>query len=275
MTFRQTDANGAVEKSIPNEALNPRRRKPVTRKIEVLQDVYWPENVVAAQLTGSVSSAEEVRDYIRDRAFQQPSWETRDRYALYFLKWFMPNVSLDDPVPVCWRAFRDPTALEHVMRWQFITSNPLIAEFVDGPLSHIEPGEQVNSAVDSFLAERLDSVQEKSRTRLRAALTKTGLLMAEQRQNYYRVIPEVSPRAVAILVAHLFAPQPQAVSTDVLLADSWWKRLGIVSETALRAKLRETADAGLFARVSRMDTLDQLTTRYSWRQFSAGAVKVL
>lgn len=255
-----------------NDAFHQRRRGPVTRKIEVLQDLYWPENVAAAKLTEQVSSAGEVRDYIRDRAFQQPSWETRDRYALYFLKWFVPGTSMDDPVPACWRAFHDSVALEHVMRWQFITSNPLIAEFVDGPLSHIEPGEQVNSAVDSFLTERLESVPEKSRTRLRAALTKVGLLMSE-RGNYYRVIPEVSPKAVALLVAYLFAPEPQAVSTEMLLADSWWKRLGIVSEAALREKLRETADEGLFARVSRMDTLDQLTTRYSWRQFAAGKVK--
>ena len=254
--------------------LRLRRGKAQARRSVGLQDVYWPESVVAAQLTECVSSPDEVREYIRDRAFHQPSKETRDRYSMYFLQWFMPSGSLDDPVPVCWRAFHDPIALEHVMRWQFITCNPLIAGFVDGPLSHLELGESVNAAVDSYLAGGSDAAQDKTRIRLRSALTKAGLLAVERRKMYSRIEPDVSVRAVAIVVGHIFAPTAQAVGMDALVANPWWKRLGLVNESAVRAKLRETADAGLFARVSRMDTLDHLTTRYSWRQFSSGEGKV-
>lgn len=246
---------------------------PIKRTVEILQDVYWAESLAAAQLTEHVSQPSDVREYIRDRAFHQPSWETRDRYALYFLKWFMPNASLDDPVPVAWRAFHDATTLGHVMRWQFITANPLIAEFVDGPFSVIEPGDAVNAAVDSFLVERLGSLPARTRARLRAALTKAGLLTVDAKHVYHRLIADVSPRAVAVIVTHLFAPKPQAIAIDTLLADPWWKRLGILDEPALRLKLKESVECGLFARVLRMDTLDQLTTRYSWQELARGRLK--
>lgn len=239
----------------------------------MLQDLYWDESVAAARLTDRFSDIEMFREAITDEAFTQPSFQTRHRYASYFVKWFLPTVSLDAPVGLVWRAFHDTAALEHVMRWQFVTSNPLIAGFVDEHLSHVSPGEPIDSLVDGFLASSSGSVNQKSRNRLRTNLRKVGLVL-EQKKVHYRVVPSVSTKAVALLLAVLFADQPQVLSVKTLVADPWWKRLGIVDEQALREKLQETASDGLIVRIVKMDTLDQVTTRYSLVQLASGKARV-
>jgi hypothetical protein len=252
------------------------RTKPITavqRKVEVIQDLQWEESIAAVKMAPAFAAFERFRDAIVDAVFKQPSHNTRWRYAnSNFVRSFLPNASLSDPVIVVWKAFRDDAALQHVMRWQYVTSNPLVAGLVDGHLASANPGDPVDELVDTYLIHSQDGLNLKSRNRLRTNLRKIGLLL-EQRKVFYRIVPEVSPRAMAVLLAHLFAPEPQVVSWSTLVADPWWKRLGIVHENMLREKLTETAHAGLIARLVRMDTLDQVTTRYSLAHFEAGKVR--
>jgi hypothetical protein len=158
------------------------------------------------------------------------------------------------------------------MRWQFISSTPLLAAFVDDRLTHVPPGQPIDELVDMYLAESFGKVNEKSRNRLKANLRKVGLVIEENGARY-RIIPSVSTKAVALLLACLFAPEPQVISLERLLSDPWWKRLGLVDEAAVRSKLQETAAAGLIARSLKMDTLDQVTTRSSLAEFTAGKVR--
>jgi hypothetical protein len=254
------------------EASRTRPTSTVSRQVEVLQDLYWDEAVAAAMTSDRFGDIEPFRETIIDEAFVQPSFQTRHRYASYFIKWFMPSLSFDDPVPLCWRAFHEKPALEHVMRWQYVSSNPLIASYVDDHLSHVPPGEPVDEGVDAFLAGALGGVNDKSRNRMKANLRKVGLLVSQSKRSF-RIVPEVSNESVALLLAILFAPEAMTLSFLDIVRDPWWKRLGVESETALRQKLQDTANAGLIARSLRMDTLDQVTTRYSIDQFRAGKAR--
>lgn len=228
--------------------------------------------MTAAQMTSSYDDIEAFREAIVQRAFGQTSYLTRYRYASYFIKWFLPNVSMRDPVGLVWEAFRDENALRHVMRWQYVTSNPLVARFVEGPFSSVTPGESVEEAVVSYLLQAQGALNRKVLGRLRTSMRKIGLLVV-QGKTHYRIVPEVSTRAVAFLLACVFAPEAQVLSWNTLVTDPWWKRLGIVDETMLREKLRETAEEGLISRFRQVDTLDQITTRYSLEQFEKGEAR--
>lgn len=267
-----TSSEPAKLRNEHGEAIRTRPTTVMNRSVAVLQDMFWPENVAAAMLSDRFTDIEVFREAITDQVFAQPSPQTRNRYASYFIKWFLPSVTFAEPTAQCWRAFHDRAALEHVMRWQFISSNPLIAGFVDGRLTYVAPGEPVDDLVDMYLAEQSGQINDKSRNRMKANLRKVGLLLLQDRR-HYRIIPEVSTKAVAILLASLFAPQAQVVSLDRLVSDPWWKRLGLTDEAALRAKLLETVKDGLISRSLKMDTLDQITTRYSLEQFVAGEVR--
>jgi len=238
----------------------------VQRKVDVLQDLQWEESARAVKLVSEFTDFEHYREAIVDAAFRQSSFRTRYRYVSYFIKWFLPSASFSEPVVSAWNAFHDDAALYHVMRWQYVTSNPLVAELVDGPLSSTAPGEPVDELIDAYLIHCQRRLNTKTRNRLRTNLRKIGLLI-EQKKVFYRIVPDVSPRAVAVLLAHLFAPEPQVVSWSTLVSDPWWKRLGIVDQHMLREKLTETAQGGLIARFLQMDTLDQVTTKYSIRDF--------
>jgi hypothetical protein len=114
-------------------------------------------------------------------------------------------------------------------------------------------------------------VNDKTRNRLRANLRKIGLLLVERKASF-RLVPEVSPQAITVLLAHLFAKEPQVLSWMTLVGSPWWKRLGIVDEAMLRAKLHETADKELVARFRQVDTLDQVTTRFGVAELLSGRV---
>lgn len=261
----------STDPSMLNEYGNPRSRKTTTanRDVEVIQDVQWEEFVMAAKIAASHDDLEVFRSEVVEQAFAQPSYRTRFRYVGNFIKWFMPSLSFDEPSIVVWKAFRDESALRHVMRWQYITSYPPVASFIDGPFSSIAPGQPIDDAMDAFLAAVQGIVNEKTRNRLRTNLRKIGLVLLEGKA-HFRIVPEVSPKAVVTLLACCFAQQPQVLSWTTLVSSPWWKRLGIVDETMLRGKLKETASAGLIARVSQMDTLDQITTKYSLAQLASG-----
>lgn len=254
--------------------ITPKRapRLVVDRPVAVLQDVYWEDSVAAAMLTDRYCDIDVFRAELGDAAFAQPSAQTRNRYASYFIKWFLPSASFDEPVAIVWKAFHDRAALEHVMRWQFVTSNPLIAQFVDTEFAHVAPGNAFDDIADTYMARNTVQANDKSRNRLKLNLRKIGLAEEHRRANY-RIVPDVSPKAIAVLLACLFASEPQAVSLANILADPWWRRIGLVDESSVREKLTETAREGLIAHVTRMDSLDQVTTRYSKAQFAAGKVR--
>src|SRR5207249_1667999 len=107
----------------------------VQRAVDVLQDLQWEESLAAVKIATAYEDFEEYREAIVDEVFTQASFKTRWRYVSYSIKWFLPGLTLQEPVVTAWRAFRDDAALQHVMRWQYVTSNPLVARFVDGPLS--------------------------------------------------------------------------------------------------------------------------------------------
>ena len=268
------DSTGRLTRAMRNEHGATSRTRTTTivpRKVDVLSDLQWEESIAAVKMAPLSTDFEAYREAIVDGAFAQSSFRTRWRYASFFIKWFLPGMSLSAPVVTAWRAFRDEVTLQHVMRWQYVSSNPLVAGLVDGPLAAATPGYPVDELIDTYLINSVGSVNPKNRSRLRTHLRKIGLLL-EQKKVFYRIVPEVSPRAIAVLLAHLFAPEPQVVSWSTLVADPWWKRLGIVDENMLREKLTETAEAGLIARLVRMDTLDQVSTRYSLADFDAGKV---
>lgn len=249
----------AIESSHPAETIVP-------------QDLYWDEAIAAIKLAPSYTDFKQYRYAIVNEVFTQSSFNTRFGYAAYIVKWFLPDASFDGPSVTAWRAFGDDIALQHVMRWQYVTSNPIFSGFVDGPLSSAEPGQIVDGLIDAYLISLHTSLKERTRSRVRANLRKIGLLF-EQKKSLYRFVPEVSPKAIAVLLACLFAPEPQVVSWATLVGDPWWRRLGIIDTTMLRAKLHETATMGLINDVVRMDTLDQITTRYSLSQFQSGEVR--
>ena len=255
------------------------RSESKTEHVVAIQDLRWGECVAAMKLTDGFSDVEAFRQAVAKHVFSQPSMQTRQRHISSLIKWFLTpsdarrtsEPSFLVPCVSVWKAFHDEAALEQVMRWQYITSNALVAGFVDGPLQGISPGQPVDEQVDGFLLQRDALFNSKTRKRVRFNLRQVGLLLA-QNSRIYRISPAVSPKAVAVLLTHLFAPEPRVLPFHSVAADPWWRRLGIVDEAELREKLRETARAGLIVRFVQMDTLDQATTRYSIADFQNGKI---
>src|SRR5437667_10665300 len=78
----------------------------VQRAVDVLQDLQWEESLAAVKIAPTYEDFEEYREAIVDEVFTQSSFKTRWRYASYFIKWFLPGLSLQEPVVTVWKAFK-------------------------------------------------------------------------------------------------------------------------------------------------------------------------
>ena len=119
---------------------------------------------------------------------------------------------------------------------------------------------------DRYLVERLGTPEltEKTRKRLKQNLGKLGFLVRSRGvgDRLASVVP--AKTAFLVLVHHLFAPDgPRTVELARLLADPFWKHLGIKSEDAVRAMLREADRVRWIGKYVVADQLEQLTTCYS------------
>ena len=77
-----------------------------------------------------------------------------------------------------------------------------------------------------------------------------------------------------ILLHARLATTPRIVRISDLLAAPWWRYLGYRSAAEVRATLRDAERAGLIARYSIVDDLEQITTRYSLDDYLDNALRL-
>jgi hypothetical protein len=239
-------------------------RRPVRRQL-VLQDVLLDEGLLAVRLSADAKTPDRLRALLLDR-LPQNSAGTRERYALSVLRWFFP----DGPGGIArqaWEAYEDEAIERDILRVLYLRAEPLVGGCIADALFPLAEGMQVPPAFfDRYLVERLETpdVPGKTRERLKQNLGKLGFL-ARSRGATDRLAPIVPTKtAFLVLLHHLFAPDgPRTVELAHLFADPFWKYLGLKSEDAVRAILREADRVRWIGKYVVADQLEQLTTCFS------------
>lgn len=150
------------------------------------------------------------------------------------------------------------------MRYQFLVSEPVIADFAKLQVLNREPGYRLEfgKLADGFLQETYGEVKPKLRQRLSAALQATGLVTRSQQVMYVRELPDLE-RAFGVLLHVLFAPQPTTIAVQDILNHIFWRYLGLRERTDVVKLLRYLEAKKIIVKYVRADQLEQITTAYS------------
>jgi hypothetical protein len=231
------------------------------RKLRNLNDTLLPEGLAAVKFSCEVATFEQLKDQLPQKLGQN-SAETRARYAGYLLRWFFPQ-GLESLPRRVWMAYREEAIEWDVLRYFYLAAEPIMAAAVVDALYPLEDGMEVPAAyIDRFLLNHLgEQPTEKTRTRLKTNLMRLGFL-ARSRGKPDRVSPVTPTKTGFLILLHfLFAPSTRrTVELRNILANPFWKYIGLKSEDTVRSLLREIQATGLLAKYVVADQLEQVTT---------------
>lgn len=238
-----------------------------------LQDSLWPASIAVVKASDNFQTYDGFYSYVFEN-LPQNSPVTRRRYAELVQRRFFPDRSLNDLVPSVWRGYHDEHLLTDVMRVTALEAEPVIARFV---VTQILP--QVSGSIlepdiaKAFIEEIYGEFKRKSYERLLRTCVDLGFL---GRYSGDLIVEHIAPPgdAFLILLHDRLAPTPRIVRLREILEAEWWRLLGIRDAEDIRRILRQAEIAGLLSRYTKVDELEQVTTRYS-REAYLGQAKRL
>jgi DNA repair protein RadC len=258
-------AQSEMPLNLPGQSELPLAQKePATRERKTIQDVLIAEGLLALKTAHEATSPEQLQEILMKRLGQN-SAETRRRYAQSILKWFFPD-GLQGLLPRAWRAYQDEAISTDLLRWSYLSQEPIIGRCVADALFPCENGLAMPATYfDKFLRDSLgEPAPEKTRERLKINLKRIGFL-ERAKGKPDRLVPVVTQKtSLLILVHHLFAAKAvRTVELRNLFTNPFWKFLGYKSEDAVKAALREADAKGLIGKYVVADQLEQVTTCFT------------
>jgi len=204
----------------------------------------------------------------------QNSPETRHRYASLIVRWYFPQQRLESLLTRTWQAYSDDYLLVELIRIAVLEIEPVVARFVTELVQPLLPGDNINSlAIRDYVTTVYGAYKRNSHKRLLTTANALGFI--ERRASGW-VVAAVRPPADALLIllhARL-APTPRIVRLSDLLVEPFWRYLGLHQPDEVRAILHDAHAAGLIARYSTVDQLEQVTTRYTLEDYLTRALRL-
>jgi len=249
------------EPTVEVKAVAASLARKLTKQVSI-QDALLVEGLLAVKLSVSCQSVDELNDSLI-KTLSQNSLETRRRYVQSIFRWFFPD-GIDGLLSRAWRAYGDEAIMNDLLRWSYLTQEPIMGACVTGALFPLENGIAIPPTYfDKFLAEYLgEAPPEKTRERTKLNLKRIGFL-ERAKAKPDRLAPVVPQKtSFMILLHHLFAPKSvRTVELRSLFANPFWKYLGYKSEDVVRKVLREADTAGVIGKYIVADQIEQVTTR--------------
>lgn len=228
----------------------------------MIQELPWTQAMQVIKESGQFQDFGAFRAHMEEH-LPYNSAATRERYAQTIIKYFFPEASLGGLPERAWRTYRDDELLASLMRYQFLSQEPTVAQFVVDHLLPLAPG----SILDLTLAKAfVQEVDPKNRSkmveRLGLALRRMGFIVREHQQDTVALLwpPKIS---LVIMIHYLFAPTPRIVTLRDILANPFWYYLGFREEESVRRILHEANARSSIASYAVVDQLEQITTRYT------------
>lgn len=239
--------------------------------VKVFQQHLWQDSIFAIKLSVKSGNFEAFYTQVINK-LPQTSEQSRKRVASTIVRRFFPESNLDQPSRLTWRSYKDETLLQHLMRYQFLVSEPVIAEFSKLHILNRQPGDYLEFRLaDLFIQELYGEVKPDLKRKLIGALQATGLVTrartgkpaeASQQIMYVRAQTEIE-RAFGVLLHVLFSPQPTTIAVQDILNHVFWRYLGLRSPNEVIKLLRALEAKKILVKYVRADQLEQVTTAHS------------
>jgi len=200
--------------------------------------------------------------------------QTRVKYANVIQRRFFPNRSLDDIATSVWKTYHDDVILVEIMRTLALEIEPLIGNFVTQYILPRTPGSQFDfQVIKDYIIDAYGLLHQDSFRRLSSALKDMGFL-GRYGKNLYIQPLQLPANSFLILLHDRLALAPRIVRLSEILENNWWRYLGLRDELQVRDILRQAESVGLIARYSKVDELEQVTTRYTRDEYLQKALRL-
>jgi hypothetical protein len=205
----------------------------------------------------------------------QNSPGTRRRYASLVVRWLFPERKPGGILPRAWQAYRDDQLLLELARVTVLEVEPVIAQFVTEVIQSMPVGQDFDQAqARDFITSIYGAFKKDSYDRLLVSTRQLGFLERLNSKSWgVAAVPPPADALVILLHARL-APTPRIVRVSDLLAEPFWRYLGLRQPDEVRAILHNAHAAGLLARYSIADQLEQVTTRYTLEEYLGRALRL-
>jgi len=236
------------------------------RERKTIQDVLLREGLLAARLAVGLASTEQLQEKLQQE-LSQNSAETRRRYARSILLWFFGD-GIDGLARQAWQAYEDEQIERDILRYLYLTAEPIVGNCVANCLFPLEEGMLIPATYfERYLRNALgEQPPAKTLERLKMNLAKLGFLDRTSPQGDRLGRINLDKTAFLAVFHSIFCPAgPRTVELASVLSNPFWKRLGLKSEQAVRAILREADAAHLIGKYVVADQLEQVTTCFSLR----------
>ena len=233
------------------------------RERKIIQDLLLSEGLLAVRLSIGTSSVEELQQKLQQELHQN-SAETRRRYSQYILRWFFWD-GLDGLARRTWQAFEDDQIEAIILRYLYLTAEPLVGSCVEKCLYPLEEGMLIPSSYfERYLRDALgEEPPAKTLKRLKTNLAKLGFIDRSTKGDRLNRLA-VDKTAFLVVFHSIFsAAGPRTIELSRVLQNPFWKYLGFKSEQSVRAVLKEADASGLLGKYVVADQLEQVTTCFS------------
>ena len=205
----------------------------------------------------------------------QNSPGTRKRYASLVVRWLFPDRKLGGILPRAWQTYRDDQLLLELARVTVLEVEPVIARFVTEVVQSMPVGEDFDQAqARDFITGIYGAFKQDSYKRLLFSTKHLGFLERMSSNDWIVAAVPLPADALLILLHARLAPTPRIVRLSDLLAEPFWRYLGLRQPDEVRAILHDAHAAGLLARYSTVDQLEQVTTRYTLDEYLGRALRL-
>jgi hypothetical protein len=228
---------------------------------KTISDLHFPEAILAVKEAADCRDVKELKNRLISQLGQN-SEATRIRYARFLLRWFFPD-GLNGIARKTWLAYQDDRILTDILRYLYLAHEPVMGACISECLFPIESGMRVPAPVfDRFLSSYYGGGQtKKTKQRLKSNLMRLGVLERCPGQDDKLLPLNPSKTSVLLLTHYIFAcSEPRTIELRNMLANPFWKYLGLRREDDLRAIFREADAAGYVGKYVVADQLEQLTT---------------
>lgn len=232
----------------------------------MVRRLLWDKSIYAIKLSEEFSDFKAFRSEL-EKILPVNSNYVKLRNTRDIIKWFFPSHSLDNILTKVWTFYKNEELLKEIMRYQYLTIEPTVGEFIKDYILPLEPGSTISvDYLKDFLLKKYGVVRPDPVNALRGACKNMGFLLVSKNK---LIVSKVSiPKTALLILTHyLLAPSVRTVAIKEILSKDYWKYLGIRDTNNVRMVFREADANGLIAKYVVADQLDQVTTRYPVDEF--------
>lgn len=223
---------------------------------------------MAVKLAAEVETLEQLVTVVEEQ-LPQNSPVTRHKYARRIVTLLFPDKTLDSVPFAIWRAYHDDCLLRDHFRVRYLEAVVLAREFLLRAVTTVDVGAVVPpEAAATFVEQVCGRVVPKAAERLPRNLVKLDFLRRTS-AGYVRVVPPYDATSVVLELYRRFGQQPATVAFRDIVADPFWRLLGVSDEAALTGILYTAVGQQMLAKFVTSDELHQVTMGYAYAELLA------